>query len=84
MVEARINLPSLPSLSIPASSLLTGAVPSVLVVGADGKLQRRELTILRTERDQLLVKAGLQADERVLANPSVQWREGDLVPAKAN
>lgn len=83
MVEARINLPSLPSLSIPTSSLLTGAVPSVLVVGADGKLQRRELTILRTERDQLLVKAGLQANERVLANPSVQWREGDLVPVEA-
>lgn len=81
MVEARISLPSLPSLAIPTSCLLTGAVPSVLVVGADGKLQRRELTILRTEGDQLLVKAGLQAQERVLANPSVQWREGDSVPA---
>lgn len=79
MVEARIELASQPSLAIPTSCLLTGPVPSVLVVGADNKLQRRELVVVRTDRDQLLVKSGLLPSDRVLANPSVQWREGDVI-----
>ena len=83
MVEARIELPSVQSLAIPSSCLLTGPTPAVLVVGSDNKLHRRELVLLRSERDQLLIKSGLQATDRVLANPSVQWREGDEVSANA-
>jgi RND family efflux transporter MFP subunit len=80
MVEARVAVASEPSLSIPLTCLLTGSTPAVLVVDGSKQLVRREVTVLRSEGDRLLVKSGLQATDQVLANPGVQWREGDRVP----
>jgi len=78
-VEASLSIKSAPSLVIPVSALVTGEVPAVLVVQGD-KLVRRAITVLRTERDRLLVSAGLQASDRVVVSPGSVWRDGDALP----
>lgn len=80
MVEASIEVPSPPTLAIPQTALLTGSEAAVLVEGPDRKLMRKPIVVLRSSADQLLVSKGLTASERVVANPGVNWREGDVVP----
>lgn len=80
MVEARVEVPSEPSLAIPLAALLTGSRPAVLALGPDRKLVRREVEVLRVDHDKLLIKTGIAATDRVAVSPGVQWREGDAVP----
>ncbi len=83
MVDAQIEVPAEPSLVVPVSCLLTGEKPSVLVLNDQRVLERRFVTVGRTQKDRLLVRAGLSATDTVLANPGVAWREGETVPAAA-
>lgn len=83
LVQARIEGKADPSLRIPASALLTGDVPAVLVLGDDGRLARRPVDVIRTEKDVLLLHSGLQTTDRVVAQPGSQWREGDRLPGTA-
>ncbi len=80
MVEATIEVPSPPTLSIPQTALLTGNEAAVLVAGPDRKLIRRPVVVLRSVADKLLVSQGLASGDRVVANPGVNWREGDTLP----
>ncbi len=81
MVEATIEVPSPPTLAIPQTALLTGSEAAVLVEGPNRKLMRKPIVVLRSSADQLLVSKGLAASDRVVANPGVNWREGDVIPA---
>lgn len=81
-VEATVAVPAPENLSIPSTALLTGDVPAVLVV-ENGVLVRRAVTLLRTDKDKLLVTQGLTLTDTVLALPGTAWREGDAVPATA-
>lgn len=76
-VTATIEATAEPSLRIPATALVTGETPAVLVVGDTGVLQRRQVQVLRSEKEHLFVKSGLQPTDRVIANPGTTWREGD-------
>ena len=55
--------------------------PSVLVVGADGKLQPRPLTAPRTIGDNWLVTAGLNPGDKVVMEGAMMLRPG--MPVKA-
>ncbi|MEH3102415.1 MAG: efflux RND transporter periplasmic adaptor subunit [Sphingomonas phyllosphaerae] len=55
--------------------------PSVLVVGADGKLQPRQLTAPRTIGDNWLVTAGLNPGDKVVMEGAMMLRPG--MPVKA-
>ncbi len=79
-VQARIEGRADPSLRIPASALLTGDVPSVLVLGDDGRFARRPIDVIRTAKDVLLLRSGLKTADRVVAQPGSKWREGDRMP----
>lgn len=81
MVEARIQVLAETSVVVPMSALLTGSETQVLVVDIDRKLQKRAITVLRTDKHRLLVRAGLALSDLVLTNPGVDWREGETVPA---
>ena len=79
-IEGTVEVDALPNLSIPSTALLTGDTAAVLVVEG-GKLVRRPVTLLRTQKDKLLVTGGLTTSDRVVANPGATWRDGDVVPA---
>ena len=81
MVDARIAVAAMPSLVVPMSALLTGSETQVLVVGANRKLEKRPIDVLRTDKTRLLVRGGLQLTDIVLTNPGVDWRDGEVVPA---
>ncbi|MBM4343743.1 MAG: efflux RND transporter periplasmic adaptor subunit [Deltaproteobacteria bacterium] len=83
MVEASIEVPSPPTLAVPQTALLTGHEAAVLVAEPDNKLVRRPITVVRSAGDRLLVAKGVRATDRVVANPGVNWREGDVIPAAA-
>ena len=55
--------------------------PSVLVVGADGKLQPRQLTAPRTIGENWLVTAGLNPGDKVVMEGAMMLRPG--MPVKA-
>ncbi|WP_275044687.1 efflux RND transporter periplasmic adaptor subunit [Sphingomonas endophytica] len=55
--------------------------PTVLVVGADGKLQPRSLTAPRTIGDNWLVTAGLKPGDKVVVEGAMMLRPG--MPVKA-
>lgn len=79
-VEATLQARSLPNLKIPMSALVTGEQTAVLVVAENGRLVRRLVRVLRTEKDYLLVREGLTVTDRVVASPGREWREGDVLP----
>lgn len=55
--------------------------PTVMVVGADNKVQMRKLTAPRTIGDNWLVTAGLKAGEKVIVEGGMMLRPG--MPVKA-
>jgi membrane fusion protein (multidrug efflux system) len=57
--------------------------PTVTVVGADGKLQMREITAPRTIGDNWLVTAGLKAGDKVVVEGNMMLRPGTPVKAVA-
>ncbi len=79
-VEGTVLIAAPVNVTIPSTALLTGDTAAVLVV-AGGKLVRRPVTLLRTEKDKLLVTAGLTVSDLVVANPGASWRDGDVLPA---
>ncbi len=79
-VEGAVLIDAQPNVAIPSTALLTGDTAAVLVV-ENGKLVRRAVTLLRTEKDKLLVTAGLAVTDLVIANPGATWREGDMLPS---
>ncbi len=79
-VEGEVLVDAPANVSIPATALLTGDTSAVLVVEG-GKLVRRPVTLLRTEKDKLLVTSGLALTDYVVAAPGASWRDGDVLPA---
>lgn len=79
-VDATLMAKAETSVRVPLTALLTGDEPAVLVLGPDRKLQRRTIEVLRTDKEFLLIRAGLQVTDQVVANPGTQWRQGDSLP----
>ncbi len=79
-LEGAVRVDAPANVAIPATALLTGDTAAVLVVEG-GKLVRRPITLLRTEKDRLLVTAGLALTDLLVANPGASWRDGDVLPA---
>ncbi|MEE2777422.1 MAG: efflux RND transporter periplasmic adaptor subunit [Acidobacteriota bacterium] len=52
---------------------------SVVIVNAENRLERREVEILRLERDQAFVVAGLAPGDRISVSPPPDMIEGELV-----
>ena len=67
-VEAQISGLRLPdAIVLPRSALRDDG--SVFVVDADGRLQARRVTVVRAERERLIIGAGLEPGERVCISP---------------
>ena len=65
---------------VPATALVADAKGTrVLVVGPGNSLQFRNVVLGRDFGDVIDVQAGLHGDERVVAQPSVSLREGQVV-----
>ncbi len=79
-VEGKVEVNAPHNVAIPSTALLTGDTAAVLVI-VEGKLVRRPVTLLRTEKDKLLVTSGLALTDLLVANPGATWREGDALPA---
>ncbi|HEY2747703.1 MAG TPA: efflux RND transporter periplasmic adaptor subunit [Polyangia bacterium] len=79
------GLEAVPVLRLPASALRPGSQNEVLVVdGADGKRQRiRHIVFARAADGALLVRGGLDGNERVVAAPTAEAADGDPVHAIA-
>jgi RND family efflux transporter MFP subunit len=59
---------------LPRSAVRRG--DSVLIVDADSRLRFREIDVLRTARDEVFVRAGLAAGERICVSPLEAATEG--------
>jgi RND family efflux transporter MFP subunit len=81
-VEGQVMVAAPANVAIPSTALLTGDSAAVLVV-IEGKLVRRPVTLLRSDKENLYVTAGLALTDYVVANPGASWREGDVLPAGA-
>lgn len=79
-VDASIKVETPSVLRVPLTALLTGEVPSVLVVGKGRALVRRPIVVESTLDGWINVRAGLTADDRVVADPGATWRPGDALP----
>jgi len=76
------GLRPVPVLRLPASALRPGSQNEVLV--ADGKLQKlRHIVFARAADGALLVRGGLEPNERVLAAPTAEAADGDPLAAAA-
>jgi HlyD family secretion protein len=65
---------------VPQTAVLAdGAGNFVLAIGADNALQRRAITLGGADRDGLLVLAGLQPGERIVAAAGAFLHEGERV-----
>jgi membrane fusion protein (multidrug efflux system) len=60
---------------LPVSVLLTGGKPAVMIV-AEGRAVRREITIGANDGDRVYVVAGLTGDEVVIAEGKDTVRDG--------
>jgi RND family efflux transporter MFP subunit len=67
-------------LTIPANALLFRREgPAVGVVGADGKVELRKITINRNFGDKLEISQGLSPSDQVILNPSDSLSDGMIV-----
>jgi len=82
-VRAEVAAAAEPTLTVPATALLTGDEPAVLVAGVDGKLARRPIRVATTREGQMFVREGLSGTDRVVADPGTAWRDGDTLPSDA-
>jgi RND family efflux transporter MFP subunit len=67
-------------LRLPGSALRPGSQNELMVVKG-GRLQTRHVLFARAADGGLLVRSGLEADERVLATPTAEAADGDAVVA---
>lgn len=80
-VEVEISGRIIPeAIVIPRSALRKGS--RVLILDSDNRLHYRHITVLRTERELLIVEDGLQAGERIAVSPMPEAIEGMLVRPK--
>jgi RND family efflux transporter MFP subunit len=82
-VRAAVSgLKPVPVLRLPATALRPGSQNEVLV--ADGKRQKlRHIVFARAADGALLVRGGLEPNERVLAAPTAEAADGDLLAEAA-
>lgn len=81
-VEVEISGRIIPeAIVIPRSALRQGS--RVLVLDSGNRLHYRPITVLRTERELVIVEAGLQSGERVAVSPMPDAIEGMSVRPKA-
>ena len=67
-------------LQVPASAMVFSEKgPEVAVVGADNRVEFRNVIIARDEGDVVEIGSGLKADDRVVLNISRQIDDGDVV-----
>jgi RND family efflux transporter MFP subunit len=82
-VDVRIEGRVIPNaLVIPRSALREGG--RVLVVDEDDRIHYRSIEVLRTEREAVIVEAGLQPGERVAVSPLPEAVEGMRVRAQGD
>jgi RND family efflux transporter MFP subunit len=81
-VQVRFDLKQDALLEVPASAMLFRTVgPQVAVVGEDGRVSFRNVTIAADNGDVVEIGSGLDADDRVALNLSSQVADGDRVSA---
>lgn len=67
-------------LTLPGSTILYGSSgPAVAVVGSDGRVTVKPVTIARDEGSKVLISAGLTKGDRVIDSPPDSIRSGDRV-----
>jgi RND family efflux transporter MFP subunit len=65
---------------LPQTAVLSDAAGTyVMIVGADGKVIRRTVTVVDTTAQGIVIGTGLKGDERVVANAAAFLREGETV-----
>ena len=65
---------------IPASAIsYRGSLPSVFVVGRDGKVELRVVRLGEKQGDRVTVLSGLKTGEKVVTSPAQNMRSGDQV-----
>jgi HlyD family secretion protein len=78
--RADVHVDSVPGVLLPQTAVLTDDKGNyVLVVGAEEKLQRRDVTVAGARAEGLLVSAGLDGKERVIAIAGAFLRAGEAV-----
>src|SRR5580658_1491564 len=78
--RADVHVDSVPGVLLPQTAVLTDDQGNyVLVVGAEDKLQRRDVTVAGARAEGLLVSAGLTGSERVIAIAGAFLRAGESV-----
>jgi RND family efflux transporter MFP subunit len=75
---AVVGLPPTPVVKLPATTLRPGSQDEIMVV-KDGRVSARRIAFALAGDGALLVRAGVRADEAVLASPSAEAQEGDKV-----
>lgn len=81
-VEVNFELPEKSLLQVPASALqFRSTGQQVAVVGSDGKISFRKVTIAVDEGDNVEIASGLSEGDRVALNVSSQLEDGDAVSA---
>lgn len=78
--QVRFPLASTGALTIPSSALVAnGAGTSVAIVGANGRVAFRPVTVTRDDGAAVEIGAGLTGTERVIDTPPDSLRSGDAV-----
>ena len=79
-VQAVFTLPANGLLQVPAAALVFRASgPQVAVVGADGSVHLRSVSIARDDGGTVLLASGVAPGEKVVLNLSSQVTEGQKV-----
>jgi RND family efflux transporter MFP subunit len=83
-VQATLKTDSKGLLTVPGNALLFRAEgPHLAVVGADGKVKLKSVEIAQDLGQTLVIGHGLDADDRVVLNPSDSIADGDSVTVVA-
>jgi RND family efflux transporter MFP subunit len=79
-VQVALNLPAGGTLAIPTNTLLFRREGTmVAVVGPDGRIELRRITLGRNYGQNVEVADGLQATDRIVLNPADSLAAGDVV-----
>jgi HlyD family secretion protein len=82
--RANVNVDSVPGVLLPQTAVLSDDKGNyVLIVAADDKLQRRDVTVVGARPEGLLVSVGLEGSERVIAIAGAFLRPGETVQIAA-
>jgi RND family efflux transporter MFP subunit len=82
-VHVDFKLPGIAGVQVPAAALLfRSRGPQVAVIGDDGKVAMRNVTIARDDGAQVTIGSGLAAGDRIALNLSSQIGAGEIVEAR--